>query len=111
MLVETLLNPPEPTEALKKALNRVAPPAPTDPTNHHNALTCPHCNPNGLTFAEAAPPAPTAEPLSHAHRWTLERLRDKLKAEEFGHQDFPLIQALEAAIAVPPERVSEGKEP
>jgi hypothetical protein len=58
----------------------------------------------------AAQPAPTAEPLSHAHRWMLERLRDKLKAEEFGHQDFPLIQALEAALAAPPERVSEEKE-
>lgn len=33
-----------------EALQPRLPPAETD--NHHNALTCPHCNPKGLTFAE-----------------------------------------------------------
>jgi hypothetical protein len=31
---------------------------PIDPTNHHNALLCPYCNPDGLKFA--SPPSPVA---------------------------------------------------
>ncbi len=37
--------------------------------------------------------------MNEAHCWELDRLRHRLQAEEFGHQNFPLIQAVEAAIA------------
>lgn len=39
-----------------------------DLTNHHNALTCPHCNPDGLTFVAAS-----------AERALLERLAGELQ--------------------------------
>lgn len=31
----------------------MVPEIPFDPTNHHNALKCPYCNPQGLSFAPA----------------------------------------------------------
>jgi hypothetical protein len=40
------------------------------------------------------PPASVAD----AHVWEVERLLDKLRAEEEGHRNFPLIQALEALL-------------
>ena len=30
--------------------------------NHHNALTCPYCNPKGLTFANPAVPGDQERP-------------------------------------------------
>jgi hypothetical protein len=36
--------------------------------------------------------------VSDAHVWEVERLLDKLRAEEEGHRNFPLIQALEALL-------------
>jgi hypothetical protein len=59
-------------ERLKAALAlAVSPKAELD--NHHNALTCPHCNPKGLKFAE--PAAVSAQPeerelqLAQALKW------------------------------------------
>lgn len=39
------------------------------------------------------------EKFSQAHAWELERLAARLRVEEIGHQDFPLLQAVEAALA------------
>jgi hypothetical protein len=36
-----------------------------DPTNHHNALKCPYCNPKGLAFAEPQS-LPTREEIAKA---------------------------------------------
>jgi hypothetical protein len=39
------------------AERKMVPEIPFDPTNHHNALKCPYCNPKGLVLARPLPPS------------------------------------------------------
>lgn len=45
-----------------------------DPDNHHNALTCPHCNPEGLVLVK---PTVTRGDVIPPHRWTPDETKDR----------------------------------
>lgn len=51
---------PAPAEHERKMVAEIS----FDPTNHHNALKCPYCNPKGLKFAETAPAESVREALA-----------------------------------------------
>lgn len=92
------------------ALRREAPAPAVDLTNHHNALKCPYCNPEGLTFAR---PDTAEARLREALEWADDLYASLVGFEPKNNQQREAVEgyakARNATIS-PPSGGDEAKE-
>lgn len=67
-----------------------------DPTNHHNAMLCPYCNPDGLKFA--APPSPVAGEWQPSSPVKPRRPLDDCRPDGYSESDRDFINNNQEAI-------------
>lgn len=67
LTIDELTDLRERLAALAGRREQLQPPPRFDPSNHHNALACPYCNPDNLSLWESAPRSETQPDLFWPH--------------------------------------------